>query len=271
MTAYNPQLHGMHTGNNGGVLALGPILFVKTDCGSRSRMSRTQQPRRVNNVDMTLSIEQQYAGIGNDVSTVVVFSVSKDVPEPIGFVHVGSVILQENKHTHRSLSNSKEVCSVFVRGSGAFIKTMHGNYQSLCRELDRFTGPVRHVDSEFLRWLMMRPKCINNRPLTDNQRVIVDYQRNRLFGEGSDPNAVYLIPINGSIEFMTNGRNPNGKIQSMGGPAILTRDSLYKMSTEGIYLFRDVPVPSGRCNKSIKIIRHTVHPDFIKMVLRHFG
>lgn len=268
--ATDPLLYGLDLDHHNGVMDIGSgLLVIKQDCRRNSRLSRTQTPRRVTE-DNTLQVEDQYERIRPDTHTVVVFSVGRDVPTPRGFRQLDCILLRENVHTRFSLSNSKEYCFVFARDNDT-LQFVRQNLGSFLLELHQITQntPPRSVNGDFLRWVISRPSACLQQPITENQALIVGYNHQRLFGEGSDPNAVYLINVNGSLPFMTNGRNPNGKIQSMSGPAILSRQAVYKLGVEGMYRFRDIPLPP-RPVQSRRLVCHTVHPDFIRMVLRHF-
>ena len=234
------------------------LCIIKGDCGRHSRLARTQITRRVRPSSSTPYISY-YAQVSRACGVVCVFHAHTHVPVPDTFVLVGRSVLQENVHTLASLSNSREYVSVFARpGRG-----VEEQYASFCREIDGIARTPRHVDAGFLDELMTHySECVKRQPLTRNQQAIVDYFRKQM---GS--REVVLGNVNGSVRFQCQNRKPNGKIQSMSGPTIITRSNAYKLTVKGVCRFRRMN-PSGM---GWNTIRHALHPDYTRLILMHFG
>lgn len=237
------------------------LCIIKGDCGHHSRLARTQSTRRVR-LNMTTHYTDYYANISPTCNVACVFHVHVNIPVPNGFMFVGRSVLQENVHTRASLSNSVEYVSVFARCGFDDVKD---RYASFCNEIEKnmLERPPRHVDTEFVSELMTHySECVKRRSFTCNQQVIIDYFRRQMEGR-----KVVLGNVNGSVEFQCNGRKPNGKIQSMQGPTIITRDDAYKLTVKGVCRFRHM---EGFAGMNWHTIRHALHPDYIELVLNHF-
>lgn len=265
MATYDPFLHGLHIGHNNGVLTYGNLCIIKRDCGRHSRLSRTQDTRR--RQDTTTDLQVQYNQIGDDQDIVCVFSVCDNVPTPMGFSFMGVVPFHENKDTRNSFSRANENCLFYCRDV-AHASKMRQSIVSLRQKLAQ-NIVSRYPDQKCLGILKRCPEYTKKNGFSQNQTSILAYQRERQRREGVS-SYVHLADVNGSLGFMTNGRPPNGKLQSMSGPTVFTQNEAYKLSTSGIYFMRDIPIPSGRKDKSLYVIRHTVHPDYLNMIRKHF-
>lgn len=260
---FNPLRYGLNTRYNRGFWRYNDgRVIIKADCGSESRLSVTQKDRKKKQ-DCTISIQDQYALIAADDKTVAVFSCHPRVPPPEGFYLLGALRLVENIHTLSSYNKAIEWCFLFGRDSDDRSFT---SFKEEVEDIGRLRRP-RNVDKSFLRKVENNPRLRMTKSITENQQAIVDYNRRMYINTDDD---VLLVNGNGSIKFLNNGRKPNGKIQSMAGPTIITRHAAYKMTTEGVCRFRDIPMPP-RGYDSRQTVNHTVHPDLLQIIIRNIS
>jgi hypothetical protein len=241
-----------------GVLNWTNYTIIKKDCGKDSKMSQTQKTRK--KVDKTFPIAIQYKLISSTSHTVIIFHVEKNnIQPPPSFIFVGKIKLQENIHTASSRSNSIEYMSFYSKPE------YYPRIQQRFDELENyysFTREARNVDEKFVKSLLSRPECLSvKNVLTDNQSKIAKHFHTHY----KYPS---LININASVSFATGNRRPNGKIQSMSGPAIIYNSHTYKLSTKGRYFFRGIPYSSS---STINFIRHSVHPEYIRVIHQYFS
>lgn len=239
------------------------LMLIKAECGENSRMSRTQKTRRLDLTltDTTNNIRRQYAHIDKHINKIVVFNVNADIIIPNEFLFIGKCMLQENKHTQYSFSNSIEYALIYARTSMKDIVSQH--FIDLQNVLNKICIHPRCVNLTFMEWISLDPDFVKTRSWTTNQTEIAMYYQSNM--KDTD---VFAINVNGSFKFLANGRKPNGKIQSMSGPAIITKVCKYKLSTKGVYLYRDIPIPKKYNNNDI---RHTIHPEFVRLVVKIFS